>query len=79
MLGIGQRDPNEWLVERFGQTEDIEEVERLVRSSLEKEDFIGMVAQLRVPRSGEDSKTVFPARRVFLIFPTLYSRQFPAR
>ncbi len=30
MLGIGQRDPNEWLVERFGQVDDVEEIERLV-------------------------------------------------
>jgi cysteinyl-tRNA synthetase len=30
MLGIGQRDPNDWLVERFGQVDDVEEIERLV-------------------------------------------------
>ena len=30
MLGIGQRDPNQWLVERFGQVDDVEEIERLV-------------------------------------------------
>ena len=30
MLGIGQRDPDDWLLERFGQVDDIEEIERLV-------------------------------------------------
>ncbi len=30
MLGIGQRDPDEWLLERFGRVDDIEEIERLV-------------------------------------------------
>ena len=30
MLGIGQQDPNDWLLERFGQVEDVEEIERLV-------------------------------------------------
>ncbi len=30
MLGIGQRDPNDWLLERFGQVDDVEEIERLV-------------------------------------------------
>jgi len=30
MLGIGQRDPDDWLLERFGQADDIEEIERLV-------------------------------------------------
>lgn len=30
MLGIGQRDPSDWLVERFGQVDDVEEIERLV-------------------------------------------------
>jgi cysteinyl-tRNA synthetase len=30
LLGIGQRDPDDWLLERFGQVDDIEEIERLV-------------------------------------------------
>jgi cysteinyl-tRNA synthetase len=30
MLGIGQRDPDDWLLERFGQADDVEEIERLV-------------------------------------------------
>ena len=30
MLGIGQRDPDDWLLERFGQVDDVEEIERLV-------------------------------------------------
>jgi len=30
LLGIGQRDPEDWLLERFGQVDDIEEIERLV-------------------------------------------------
>ncbi len=30
MLGIGQRDPDEWFLERFGAADDVEEIERLV-------------------------------------------------
>jgi cysteinyl-tRNA synthetase len=30
MLGIGQRDPNEWFLERFGGVDDAEEIDRLV-------------------------------------------------
>ncbi len=30
MLGIGQRDPDDWLLERFGPVDDIEEIERLM-------------------------------------------------
>jgi cysteinyl-tRNA synthetase len=30
MLGIGQRDPDDWFLERFGQADDVEEIERLV-------------------------------------------------
>ena len=30
LLGIGQRDPDDWLLERFGQVDDVEEIERLV-------------------------------------------------
>jgi cysteinyl-tRNA synthetase len=30
MLGIGQRDPDDWMLERFGQADDVEEIERLV-------------------------------------------------
>lgn len=30
MLGIGQRDPDEWLSERFGSVDDAEEIDRLV-------------------------------------------------
>jgi cysteinyl-tRNA synthetase len=30
MLGIGQRDPDDWFLERFGQVDDVEEIERLV-------------------------------------------------
>jgi cysteinyl-tRNA synthetase len=30
MLGIGQRDPKDWLLERFGDVDDVEEIERLV-------------------------------------------------
>ncbi len=30
MLGIGQRDPNDWFLERFGQVDDVEEIKRLV-------------------------------------------------
>ena len=30
LLGIGQWDPDDWLLERFGQVDDIEEIERLV-------------------------------------------------
>jgi cysteinyl-tRNA synthetase len=30
MLGIGQRDPKDWLLERFGEVDDVEEIDRLV-------------------------------------------------
>jgi len=30
MLGIGQQDPNEWFLERFGEVDDTEEIDRLV-------------------------------------------------
>lgn len=30
MLGIGQRDPNEWFLERFGSVDDADDIERLV-------------------------------------------------
>ena len=30
LLGIGQRDPDEWFLERFGGVDDVEEIERLV-------------------------------------------------
>ena len=30
MLGIGQRNPDEWLSERFGSVDDAEEIDRLV-------------------------------------------------
>ncbi len=30
MLGLGQRDPDDWFLERFGQADDVEEIERLV-------------------------------------------------
>lgn len=30
MLGLGQQDPDDWLLERFGQVDDVEEIERLV-------------------------------------------------
>jgi cysteinyl-tRNA synthetase len=30
MLGIGQRDPDEWFLERFGGVDDAEEIDRLV-------------------------------------------------
>jgi cysteinyl-tRNA synthetase len=30
MLGIGQRDPNAWFLERFGGVEDADEIDRLV-------------------------------------------------
>lgn len=30
MLGVGQRDPNDWFLERFGCVDDVEEIERLV-------------------------------------------------
>jgi len=30
LLGIGQQDPDEWLRERFGQVDDVDEIERLV-------------------------------------------------
>lgn len=30
MLGIGQRDPDDWFLERFGQVDDVEEIERLI-------------------------------------------------
>jgi cysteinyl-tRNA synthetase len=30
MLGIGQREPDDWFLERFGQVDDVEEIERLV-------------------------------------------------
>ena len=30
MLGIGRRDPNDWFLERFGQADDVEGINRLV-------------------------------------------------
>ncbi len=35
MLGIGQRDPDDWLLERVGQVDDIVEIERLVAERVE--------------------------------------------